>query len=172
LDESARSFLLKANSEATWFLNQPGPPEYLLAFPGGVELWKTLYDIYPCLKPVSPALVHIDYWSGNILWNEGEISAVLDWEEAACGDPVIDVAYARMNIVLMGLPETAEEFLAVYEAETGRKAGNLGLWELAAAVRPISAPVDWELDRPEIHARLLEFIEAAKRRAESSYGQT
>ncbi len=165
MDEAARSFLLKANSEATWFLGQTDPPKYMHAFPGGAELWKTLHDLYPFLKPVPPALVHIDYWSGNILWQDDEISAVLDWEEAACGDPVIDVAYARMNMVLMGLLEAADEFLKAYEAETGRQAENLGLWELAAAVRPLSDPAAWELDRPELRQRLMRFIEAAKVRA-------
>jgi len=67
----------------------------------------------------------------------GRNLGVLDWEEAACGDPVIDVAYARMNMFLMGLPEAAKEFLRVYEAESGRKAENLSFWEMAAAVRPM-----------------------------------
>ena len=115
------------------------------------------------MKPVPPALVHIDYWSGNILWQEEEISAVLDWEEAACGDPVIDTAYACMNIFLMGLPEAAEEFLHAYEAKSGHKAANLGLWELAAAVRPMVDPAEWEVDREPGRKRLLEFIEGARK---------
>ncbi len=85
---------------------------YMQDFPGGAEVWATLKDLFPSMKPVPPALVHIDYWSGNILWKEGEISAVLDWEEAACGDPIIDVAYARMNMFLMGLPEAGRGILA------------------------------------------------------------
>jgi len=164
LDEAARGFLLDADAEASWFLNGETAPEYMQAFPGGAELWATLQKLYPARQPVPPALVHIDYWSGNILWQKGEISAVLDWEEAACGDPTIDVAYARMNMYLMGLPEAAEEFLRAYEAERGCKAENLGLWELAAAVRPMVDPADWQLDREETRERFVEFIEEARRR--------
>ena len=164
VDEDARSFLLDANAEATWFLGGETAPKYMKSFPGGAELWETSRRLYPSLQPITPALVHIDYWSGNILWQEGEISAVVDWEEAACGDPVIDVAYARMNMFLMGLPAAAEEFLRTYEAESGRKAENLGIWELAAAVRPMVDPVVWEVDREPGKERFIEFIAVAQGR--------
>jgi aminoglycoside phosphotransferase (APT) family kinase protein len=161
LDEESRSFLLDANTEATWFLGGEAAPDYLQNYPGGVELWQAASRCYPLLKPVSPALVHIDYWSGNILWDGNEISAVLDWEEAACGDPAIDVAYARMNILLMGLPEAADEFLRVYRAKTGRAVENLGFWEMAAAVRPMVDPLVWELDQAHHGEILRQFIAEA-----------
>lgn len=44
---------------------------------------------------VALALVHLDDWRGNVLWDRGQTTAVVDWEEAACGDPVVDVAYCR-----------------------------------------------------------------------------
>jgi aminoglycoside phosphotransferase (APT) family kinase protein len=164
LDEASRSFLLDANAEATWFLKRDSAPEYMQDYPGGVDLWQALRDRYASLRPVPPALVHIDYWSGNILWHAGEISAVLDWEEAACGDPVIDVAYARMNMFLMDLPAAADEFLRTYEAETGRKAENLGFWEMAAAVRPMFGSADWEVDREPKAGRFQQFMEEAIKR--------
>lgn len=67
------------------------------------------------------------YWPGNILWREGQIAAVVVWEEAACGDPGIDVANGRMNLLLLGLDTAAETFVHVYEAEMGRRVENLGL---------------------------------------------
>ena len=161
LDEDSRSFLLDANAEASWFLGREAAPAFLQNYPGGMELWQAASRRYPFLKPVSPALVHIDYWSGNILWEGNEISAVLDWEEAACGDPGIDVAYARMNILLMGLPEAAVEFLRVYQAETGRAVENLGFWEMAAAVRPMDDPAAWELDQAYRAEILRQFIAEA-----------
>lgn len=100
-----QEFLLKGNTEATWFLKYDTPPQYMLDYPGGADLWHTMRDLWANLRADSPSLLHIDYWSGNILWHENEISAVLDWEEAACGDPAVDVAYARMNMVLMGAPD-------------------------------------------------------------------
>ena len=89
---------------------------------------------------------------------------MLDWEEAAYGDPAIDVAYARMNMFLMNLPEAADEFLRVYESETGGKIENLGFWELAASVRPMIDPIDWKVDPTTGMSILLQFIESAKQR--------
>lgn len=163
--DDARSFLLDANAEATWFLKENAVPGYMQSYRGGMELWQALHDLYPQIVPARPALVHIDYWSGNILWRDDEICAVIDWEEAAHGDPGIDVAYARMNMTLMGLPEAGQEFLQVYETRTGSKVQNLGFWELAAAVRPMVDPADWQVDRSPGRDRFRDFIDGAKRRA-------
>lgn len=164
--EEEQKFLLKGNSEATWFLNSDSPPQYMQDYPGGTDLWHLTKKLYPQIESVPPALMHIDYWSGNILWHEDEISAVIDWEEAAYGDPACDVAYARMNMALMSLPEAADEFLRVYESETKRKLKNLGFWELAAAVRPMTDPVDWRINGDEgpNTSIFLRFIEDAKKR--------
>lgn len=164
LDEAARSFLLDANAEATWFLQGKSAPEFMQKFLGGRRLWQALHERYGSLRPVLPALVHIDYWVGNLLWQDGKISAVLDWEEAACGDPAIDVAYARMHMYLMGLPEEADEFLHAYEGETGHSAINLGFWEMAAAARPMADPQAWQMDREITTGRFQQFLEEAIKR--------
>lgn len=39
-----------------------------------------------------PRLVHNDYADWNILVNDGQISAVLDWDECHAGDPIADLA--------------------------------------------------------------------------------
>ena len=65
-----------------------------------------------------------------------------DWD-----DPVIDLAYVRVHMLLVGLPDAAEEFLHTYETEIGRQAENLGFWEIAAGVRPMLDPADWAVDR-------------------------
>jgi len=161
LDEGSRGFLLDANAEASWFLGRKVPAAFLQNYPGGAELWQAASRRFPLLKAVPSALVHIDYWSGNILWEGNEISAVLDWEEAACGDPLIDVAYARLNMYLMELPEAADEFLRVYQAETGRAVENLAFWEMAAAVRPMDDPAAWDLDQAQRRENLRQFIAEA-----------
>ncbi len=162
--EEEQSFLLKGNAEASWFLNSECPPPYMQEYPGGSEVWQTLQDASPGILPAPPVLLHLDYWSGNILWNEDEISAVIDWEEAAYGDPAVDVGYALMNMVLEGHPEAAGEFLRVYELETGFALTNLAFWEMAAAVRPMTDPEDWKLDRSPWRELLQNFIEGAKKR--------
>ena len=111
-----------------------------------------------------PGLVHIDYWPGNVLWDGDRISAVVDWEEAAYGDPGIDVAYARMEIVLSGMEAVADEFLATYEAAAGRPVSNLGFWELAAAVRPMFHS-DGRLIESPARERFARFIAGARQRS-------
>ncbi len=164
--KNEQSFLLKGNAEATWFLKYDSAPKYMHDYPSGTDLWRTIRELHPNIRDVSPSLLHIDYWSGNILWNKNEICAVLDWEEAASGDPAVDLGYARMNMVLMGVPDAADEFLRVYETEMGLKVENLGFWELAACVRPMVDPVDWKVnDTSGLDANIfLKFIEDAKKR--------
>jgi aminoglycoside phosphotransferase (APT) family kinase protein len=142
------------------------PPRYMQEYPSGADFWSDMRGLSSRLVPDVPSLLHIDYWSGNILWDKNEISAVLDWEEAAYGDPAVDVAYARMNIVLMGATEVADEFLQVYESELGRRVMNLGFWELAASVRPMTDPVDWNVHETGANrAVFTRFIDEAKKRA-------
>lgn len=161
---SDTSFLLDGNREVLWFLkSRDSVPEYISSHPKGMTLWKAITDYLPKQIKVEPSLVHIDYWSGNILWDKGVISAVVDWEEAAQGDPGIDVAYCRMDMILCGMGEAADEFLAVYEKETDKPVSNLGFWELAAAVRPMFNPDGWISESPS-KERFADFVDAAIQR--------
>jgi len=45
------------------------------------------------------ALLHGDFWPGNILWKDGQIAAVIDWEDALLGDPLADLANARLEVL-------------------------------------------------------------------------
>jgi aminoglycoside phosphotransferase (APT) family kinase protein len=40
-------------------------------------------------------LVYGDLWSGNTLWDEGRLAAVLDWDCAGVGPADIDLGSAR-----------------------------------------------------------------------------
>jgi aminoglycoside phosphotransferase (APT) family kinase protein len=143
----ARDFLLDANSEATWFLHSGSIQDYMRAHPDGAMVWQAVHDLLPDIQQVEPALVHLDYWRGNVLWDQGQISAVVDWEEAAYGDPGIDVAYCRIEMVIMGMIREAEAFLSAYQSEMGHQVTNLGFWELAAAARPMIDLEGWITDR-------------------------
>ncbi len=43
-------------------------------------------------------LLHGDLWPGNVLWQDGRLVAVVDWEDGAVGAPLIDVASARGDL--------------------------------------------------------------------------
>jgi aminoglycoside phosphotransferase (APT) family kinase protein len=158
IGDEERNFLLVGNSEATWFIKNEMPPAYMKAYPQGAEVWQAVKDNFPLIHPVPPVLMHVDYWSGNILWHRDEIAAVIDWEEASYGDPGYDIAYARMNMILIGLPEAADEFLRAYETEMGTKVQNLGFWSLAASVRPMTDSEGWNVVNGEGFDRLQRFI--------------
>ncbi len=164
LDESISAFLLDGNSEVLWFLKSSEQiPAYIDNHPKGNFLWRALVDYLPHLKSDVRCLVHLDYWSGNILWHQGEIVAVVDWEEAALGDPGIDVAYCRMDMILSGLREAADQFLTAYEREVGEAVAHLGFWELAAAVRPMFSPDGWISESPA-KERFSDFVDSAIRK--------
>lgn len=168
------SFLLNANTEVVWFLKSGQVPDYMQQHPQGETIWQAVHDLLPSLQPVRPSLVHVDYWTGNLLWAEGRITAVLDWEEASYGDPGYDVAYMRAELALLGGMSLADQFLAAYEAEYGRPVANLPLWELAAAVRFIENPAgmipEWQTFAyipvtPElVNQRFDQFVAQAKRK--------
>jgi aminoglycoside phosphotransferase (APT) family kinase protein len=49
-------------------------------------------DALAALEPVPPALVHGDLAGSNVLWSDGAVAGVIDWDLASAGDPAIDVA--------------------------------------------------------------------------------
>ena len=68
-------------------------------------------------------IVHGDYRSGNYLYDENGIIAMLDWEMAHLGDPMEDLGWASM--MFWGREELAgglmerEAFYRLYEQKTG-----------------------------------------------------
>ncbi|HEX4107558.1 MAG TPA: phosphotransferase family protein [Solirubrobacteraceae bacterium] len=84
-----------------------------------------------------PALVHGDYRAGNLLFDGGHITGVLDWEFAHLGDPARDIAWlmAASNRVgdelacdMVPMGEVVER----YEGLTGRAVDPAALtfWDL------------------------------------------
>jgi aminoglycoside phosphotransferase (APT) family kinase protein len=82
-DAATGAFLLDADFEASWFVRSETPPANMRAHPDGVAVWEMARDLWPGLRPVPATLVHIEYWPGNILSDGGQITAIVDWEEAA-----------------------------------------------------------------------------------------
>ncbi len=94
--------------------------ETLEQHPLGRELWARGVEAADSLQPVDPVYVHHDFWSGNTLWIDDALVAVLDWEGGTIADPAIDVAYCALDIRLLGLEEAADHFVEVYRELSGR----------------------------------------------------
>lgn len=101
----------------------------------------------------TPRLLHGDYWPGNILWHRGRLAAVLDWEDAAVGDPLSDLACARLELCCARDLETAERFTALYAQAAGTDLARLPWWDLYVAVAALRQMDDWGLAPDALAAR-------------------
>ena len=93
---------------------------------------------------VPPRLLHGDFRTGNYLVYHGELTAVLDWEFAAFGDPLEDLGwmlgrYWRFGAYALeaGGIGSREALLAGYEAEAGHAIDRAAVsyWEVMGTVR-------------------------------------
>jgi aminoglycoside phosphotransferase (APT) family kinase protein len=93
--------------------------------------------------PLPPVLAHNDFRTGNLMLDASGVTAVLDWEFAAWGDPHADLGWFCARCWRFGSPEEAggigprEAFYAGYEAEAGRPVDRARVpwWELMAHIR-------------------------------------
>lgn len=109
-------------------------------------------------------LLHGDYWPGNIMWRDGRIAAVLDWEDAAIGDPLADLAGCRLELLWkFGLSAMAD-FTAHYTAMASIDLANLPFWELYVASGASAHMSEWGLDpatEADMHRKTNTFLERA-----------
>lgn len=94
--------------------------------------------------PSAVVLCHNDFRTGNVMIEEGRLTAVLDWEFADWGDPHADLGwfcapcwrFGNRALEAGGLG-TRAAFLAGYAAAAGvaPDAARLPFWELAASIR-------------------------------------
>jgi aminoglycoside phosphotransferase (APT) family kinase protein len=92
------------------FLRSPHLPSPAIA-----AQFSWLLDHLPAL-PGAPALLHGDIGFHNFLFEQGQLTAVLDWEFAHLGDPAEDLAYVRNTI---GGSLDWPAFMAAYRAAGG-----------------------------------------------------
>jgi aminoglycoside phosphotransferase (APT) family kinase protein len=81
------------------------------------------------------ALLHGDFWPGNSLWQNGRLTAVIDWEDAQLGDPLIDLAQSRSEIVWIFGVEAMDAFTRHYQSLNDLDYRHLPYWDLCAALR-------------------------------------
>ena len=126
---------------------------------------ETLAAAWPLPERNAAVLLHGDLWPGNILWNGDAIAAALDWEDAGTGEPLIDLAIARLDATWVFGPDAADELANRYLARRPIDATDLAYWDLCAAFRSASNLAEWstswrELGRPDISERTMTEIRA------------
>jgi len=105
-----------------------------------------LETVWPIPQRNTPALLHGDFWPGNLLWRDGELAAIIDWEDAALGDPLADVANSRLEMLWAFGTDAMHMFTQQYQSMTTIDFTNLTYWDLCAALRPVSKLAQWGLD--------------------------
>ena len=99
------------------------------------QIRDVLEAAWPFPRRNTEVLLHGDFWPGNILWQDGQLVAVIDWEDAASGDPLADVANSRIEILWAFGIDAMLSFTQQYQSLTAFDFTNLPHWDLCAALR-------------------------------------
>lgn len=124
--------------------------------------WLAARDDTACHDP--PRLLHGDFWPGNLLWVDDTLGAVLDWEDAALGDPLSDVACTMLELTYLFGPAAAAGFAAAYRRHAPLDDARLPLWQVYVASAAARYMGEWGLPAArEAHMRACAeaFIDAA-----------
>ena len=109
----------------------------------GLE-WALRWAEVTAPPPGDLVLCHHDFRTGNLMVDDHQLTGVLDWEFAAWGDPISDVAwicahcwrFGRDDHPVGGIGERGD-FYRAYEAASGRTIDPVRVryWEVMAHVR-------------------------------------
>lgn len=105
-----------------------------------------LEAVGPLAQRNASALLHGDYWPGNLLWHSGRLVAVIDWEDSAFGDPLADLANSRLEILWAFGVEAMQHFTTLYQSLNTLDDSTLPHHDLYAALRPIGKMAEWAAD--------------------------
>lgn len=97
----------------------------------------------------APKLLHGDYWPENLLWRDGDLVAVLDWEDAALGDPLADVAGAGLELRIRHGRAEMEAFIEGYGRFGAVEVKRLALWQLYVSAAMLRFMPGWGLSAAE-----------------------
>ena len=108
---------------------------------------KAILKDYDTSYSGKPVLLHGDFWQGNILWIKDEISGVLDWEYAAIGDPVSDLAVASLELKYDYGKRGVDRFLDLYSKNFSIDQSRLSLWLIYVSASTLFFIDEWNLEK-------------------------
>ncbi len=86
------------------------------------EAWGRAVEIFHApSRAEATACIHRDYHPGNVLWQAGRVTGIVDWLSASVGSPSIDVAHCRANLLGRFDIGVADRFTQHWEELTGRR---------------------------------------------------
>lgn len=105
-----------------------------------------LEALWPVAQANPVVLLHGDFWPGNLLWRDERLVAVIDWEDAAVGDPLADLGNTRLELLWAFGADAMSQFTTRYQSKTTIDFTNLPYWDLCAALRPAGKLGEWGLE--------------------------
>ena len=131
--------------------------DYLPDDPVGEAVGRALGGLADAWPPNRPGLVHGDYWPGNVIWRAGALTAVIDWEDVGRGDPLADLATARVELACAYGAEAMGIFTDRYRVAGGPALASgdlrwLPAWEVYVSASALATMGQWGLD-PDDEAR-------------------
>lgn len=93
----------------------------------------SLRDVWDRLSLAPRVLTHYDFWSGNTLWHDAQLTGIVDWSGAGLAPRGFDLSWARLDLVLLYDRATADVLTTAYESAAGAVVPDLDWWDLYAA---------------------------------------
>lgn len=150
---SGFSFLPSSDSLLELLIRFPAPipdPQW-----NDAPIRDAVRQVWPVARRNPDTLLHGDFWPGNLLWQNGTLVGITDWEDAALGSPLLDFAIARLDTLLIYGDAAFAAFDAEYRKLTTHDFTNMPLWDMVAVLRlgrliEVIAKGWPELGRPDI----------------------
>jgi aminoglycoside phosphotransferase (APT) family kinase protein len=109
------------------------------------DKWKIAANIVMGSRPsAEKRFIHRDYHPANLLWDNGEVSGIVDWANGCIGPAGIDVGHCRVNLAQLHNVQTADDFLASYRDHAGASFTYDPYWDLVTLI-------DFAYWQPEIY---------------------
>ncbi len=121
-----------------------GRGEEKLVVPAWAErpaAWEAAFELLRTPPPpYEPVFLHRDFAMRNVLWDDGQVSGVVDWVETSTGPAWLDVAHASTNLALRHGEGPAEAFASAYADLTGSRGD--AYWDVMDVVGFLPPPGD------------------------------
>ncbi|MCE7947100.1 MAG: phosphotransferase family protein [Chloroflexi bacterium CFX4] len=138
-------FLPHYHDDVAWCIHHPSPR--LAEIPEYERFLATVRAVHPLLSANPETVLHGDYWVNNLVWLGDDLVGVVDWEDAAYGDPVADLAIARLEMLWALGAEAMQQFTTTYQAEQPNlNFSYLPYWDLMIILRRLGSISGWGLE--------------------------
>jgi aminoglycoside phosphotransferase (APT) family kinase protein len=79
------------------------------------EVWEALKEIAQLPEPeAAKVFIHRDFHPANVLWENNQVTGVVDWMNACVGPKSVDLGHCRWNLAMLYGTRSADDFLMYY----------------------------------------------------------